>query len=216
MKSIFKQSVELNMKIEKFLSIISDSLLLFDKEISTYLLGNHSSFDETFKRISDLETEADKLEIDIKTSLYKYMLLPNTRADVLSLIKSLDDIIDATEEITKEFFIQKPIIPKALHNDFIDLTKHSISSAESLLHAARAFFNEVHLVSSYVNKINFYEHEADLVEDQINIKIFNNSITTDLAEKMQLKSFVCKIASISDQAEVIGEKLTIFEIKREI
>lgn len=216
MKSIFKQSIELNMKIEKFLALISDSLLLFEKEISTYLLGNHTSFGDTFKRISDLETEADALEIEIKTSLYKYMLLPNTRADVLSLIKSLDDIIDATEEITKAFFIQKPVIPKALHNDLLDLTKNSVSSAESLLHATRAFFNEAHLVSSYVNKINFYEHEADLIEDQINMKVFNDTIVSDLAEKLQLNSFVSKIASISDQSEVIGEKLTIFEIKREI
>lgn len=216
MKSIFKQSVELNMKIDKFLSLISDSLLLFEKEISTYLLENETTFDETFKRISLLETEADLLENEIKTSLYKYMLLPDTRADVLSLIKSLDDIIDSTEEITKEFYIQQPIIPKALHHELIDLTKNSISSAESLLHATRAFFNEAHLVSSYVNKINFYEHEADIIEDRINTKIFDNSITSDLAEKLQLKSFVCKIASISDIAEIIGEKLSIFAIKREI
>jgi len=59
-----------------------------------------------------LETDADNLESDIKISLYKFMLIPDVRADVLSLVKSLDNIIDATEYISKEFLIQKPFFPE--------------------------------------------------------------------------------------------------------
>lgn len=216
MNSIFKKSLELNMKISKFLDIISNSLTLFEKEIKYYLEGEYDTFKTTSTRISELETEADKLETDIKTTLYKYLLLPDTRADVLSLIKSMDNIIDATEEITKDFCIQQPKFPKTLHSSIIELTTNSTQSAEELLLAARSFFGEVHLVSSYINKINFFEHEADLLEDKINDTIFNGSIINDLAIKLQLKYFISKIASIADEAEVIGEKLAIFTIKREI
>jgi predicted phosphate transport protein (TIGR00153 family) len=204
------------MKIEKFLDIISNSLLLFEKEMRAYLSEDHSTFGETFKRIGELESEADELETDIKITLYKFMLLPDARADVLSLIKSLDDIIDATEEITKEFYIQKPDIPKDLHAIILDLTCNNIKSAQALLLATRAFFGEVHLVSSHINQINFYEHEADILEDKINNVIFNGDIVEDLAVKLQLKDFVSRIATISDESEKIGEKLTIFTIKREI
>jgi predicted phosphate transport protein (TIGR00153 family) len=216
MNSIFKKSIELNLKIEKFLNIISDALLLFEKEINSYLSDDSTTFSETFNRISKLESEADELEIDIKTSLYKYMLLPDARADVLSLIKSLDDIIDSTEEITKEFYIQKPQFPESFHKEILELTSNSIKSADSLLLAARAFFNEAHLVTSYISKVNFYEHEADILEDNMNMKLFNEDIVPGLAEKLQLKNFICEIAGISDTAEIIGEKLTIFAIKREI
>ena len=203
------------MKIEKFLDIISNSLLLFEKEIISYLSEDHDTFEEILERISLLESEADELENEIKITLYKFMLLPDARADVLSLIKSLDNIIDATEEITKDFFIQKPNFPIVLHQSILDLTSNTIKSADSLILATRAFFREVHLVSSHINKINFYEHEADILEDKINNTIFNDNIT-DLAEKLQLKDFICKIARISDESEKIGEKLTIFTIKREI
>jgi predicted phosphate transport protein (TIGR00153 family) len=144
------------------------------------------------------------------------MLLPDTRADVLSLIKSLDNIIDLTEEITKEFNIQKPSFPSSLNLDLSELTSNSLKSADALLSAVRSFFSQVHLVTAHINHVNFYEHEADLLEYKINDEIFNGEIVTELAHKLQLKDFVSKISSISDEAELIGEKLAIFTIKREI
>jgi predicted phosphate transport protein (TIGR00153 family) len=208
--------MELNLKIENFLDIISDSLSLFEKQIITYLKKDNEEFDHIFKRISDLETEADSLEIEIKTTLYQFLLLPDVRADVLSLIKSLDNVIDLVEEVTKDFCIQKPAIPSVLHDDIIDLTSNSVKAAETILLATRAFFNEAHLVNAHINKVQFYEHEADILEDKISNMIFNDGVVDSLAEKIQLKHFVSKIADVSDEAEAISEKLAIFTIKREI
>lgn len=216
MNSFFNKSMELSTKIEKFLDTISNSLSLFEKAMRLYLEEDHETYQDHLKRICELESDADALETEIKVTLYKFMLLPDTRADVLSLVKSLDNIIDMTEEIIKDYSIQKPNFPKEMHKDIQEMTKSSVQSAESLLLAARAFFNEVHLVSSYSNKIKFFEHEADIVEDKINNQIFNSGLVTDLAEKMQLKRFISKISGIADEAELIGDKLTIFTIKREI
>lgn len=216
MDTIFKKSIELNLKIEKFLDVISNSLILFEKEIALYLSNDMEAFEETLKRICILESEADDLESEIKVTLYKYMLLPDARADVLSLIKSLDNIIDATEEITKDFSIQKPKFPVELNQDLLEITRNSMRSADSLLLATRSFFNDVHLVSAHTSKVKFFEHEADIIEDKIGNMIFNDGIVGSLAEKLQLRYFTSKIAKISDEAEIIGDKLTIFTIKREI
>lgn len=216
MHSIFKKSIELNMKIENFLDVISNSLILFDKAVHAYLANDFDTYKDIYERICSLESEADELEAEIKTSLYKFMLLPDVRADVLSLIKSLDNIIDDTEEIAKDFFIQTPQIPEELHKDIFDLTENTIKSADSLLLAARTFFNEVHLVASHISKVKFYEHETDIIEDKLSCRIFKEPLMTDLAEKLQLKNFIGKIAGISDEAELIGDKLAIFTIRREI
>ncbi len=216
MNSIFKKSIELNMKIEKFLDTISDSLSLFEKQIGYYLSGDEAAFNETTERIVALESDADALETEIKVTLYKFMLLPDTRADVLSLVKSLDNIIDDTEEITKDFHIQKPQFPKEVHHDIMELTTNMTKAADAILLAARAFFNEVHLVSAHVNKVKFFEHETDILEDKLGDMIFNGGIVDDLAVKLQLHNFVGKIASIADEAELISDKLTIFTIKREV
>jgi len=216
MNSFFNKSIELNMKIEKFLDTISNSLMLFEKSMRLYLEGDTETYQDHMKRICELETEADDLETEIKVSLYKFMLLPDTRADVLSLVKSLDNIIDQIEAITKDYHIQKPQFPEEMHKEILEMTRSSVQSAESLLLATRSFFNEVHLVTAHTSKIKFFEHEADLVEDKINDQIFNSGLITDMACKMQLKRFISKIAGIADEAEVIGDKLTIFTIKREI
>lgn len=216
MNTIFKKSVDLNMKIEKFLDNISNSLLLFEQQIDAYLAGDFEAFCATLERIELLESEADELETEIKITLYKFMLLPDARADVLSLIKSLDDIIDEIEEISKDFKIQRPIFPESVHSNIKNLTSNTVKTAESLLLATRSFFSEVHLVSSYVNKVKFYEHEVDILEDGINDHVFNDGIVEGLAEKMQLKDFISQIANISDMAEQTADKLTIFTIKREI
>lgn len=216
MSSIFKKSIELNMKIEKFMDIISNSLILFEQMLKYYLSKNMEAFQETLERICILESEADDLETEIKVTLYKFMLLPDTRADVLSLVKSLDEIIDAVESITKDINIQKPNFPESLHENILLMMENSTKTAETLLCATRAFFSEVHLVSSHINKVKFYEHETDILEDKINMSIFNDGLGKELAGKIQLKYFVSKIAGVADEAERIGDKLTIFTIKREI
>lgn len=216
MNSIFKKSLELNMKIEKFLDTISEGMILFEKEVYSFLEKDYDNFHNLMERVCLLETEADSLESEIKINLYKFMLLPDTRADVLSLIKSLDNIIDALEEISKDFGIQKPNFPESLNKDIKELVNTSFKAADALLLAARSFFKELHLVSAHTSKVKFYEHETDLLEDKIINEIFNGNICTDLSEKIQLKEFIKKIAGISDEAEIISDKLTIFTIKREV
>ncbi len=135
MQSIFKRSIELNNKIETFMDTISNSLLLFDKVIVDYLDNDMDSFECTSLRICQLESEADKLETEIKINLYKFLLLPDVRADLLSLIKSLDNIVDLVEEISKDLKIEKPRFPHILHKDIIKMVNNNIKSAECLLDA---------------------------------------------------------------------------------
>lgn len=216
MSSVFKKSMELNLKIEKYLNAISDALSLFEKEIQYFLTDDADHFEETFKRILIYENEADILEGEINISLYQFMLLPDTRADVLNLIKSLDNIIDNVEEISKDFKIQKPNFPEELHQEIMELVRNAIQAAEALLMAVRAFFNAVHMVSAHINKVKFYETEVDLIEDKLNDAIFNGIVVEDLAEKLHLKNFVGKIAWIADEAETIANMLAVFTVKREI
>ena len=216
MDSFFKKSVDLNLKIESFLEIISDISLLFNQVIDDYLAGNSIKYEGKIKKIIKLESEADTLEREIKIMLYKYTLVPNLRGDILSLVKDLDNISDMIEETSKDFLIQKPIFPKVLHEPIKNICKETLNCIDELRYAVRSFFNEVHLVNDHINKIKFYEHTIDEIEDEINIKLFNSEIIKDLATRLQLKSFINRIANLSDEAQRISDKLAIFTIKSEI
>lgn len=216
MSSVFRKSLDLNLKIEKFFSVISDGLSLFEKFMKDYFLGDLEGYNATFGRIKELEKVADGLEREITISLYQFMLLPDTRADVLTLIKSLDNIIDRVEETSKEIKVEKPVFPEAMHAETLKLVEQVNLSAEALLMAMRSFFNAVHLVGANINKVSFYEHESDLVEQRLLDIIFNGDICKDLAEKLYLKSYVLKIAWIADEAENIGNLLEVYTVKREV
>lgn len=189
MNSFFKKSVELNLKIENFLEIISDSSLLFDQVINDYLEGNSDKYEKKIKKIISLESEADTLEREIKIMLYKYTLVPNLRGDILSLIKDLDNISDMIEETSKDFLVQKPIFPKLLHDEIKKMCEETVKCVDELRYATRSFFNEVHLINDHISKIKFHEHSIDEIEDDINTKIFNDNIVDHLAEKLQLKLY---------------------------
>jgi len=216
MNSFFKKSVELNLKIENFLEIISDTSLLFDQVINDYLDENSDKYEKKVRKIITLESEADTLEREIKIMLYKYTLVPNLRGDILSLIKDLDNISDMIEETSKDFLVQKPNFPKVLHSEIKKMCEETVKCVDELRYATRSFFNEVHLINDHISKIKFHEHSIDEIEDDINTKIFNDSIVDNLAKKLQLKDFISKIGNVSDEAQRISDKLAIFSIKREI
>lgn len=215
MKSFFKKSVELNNHIDEYLNIISISSLEFEKFINLYLEDKSEEAHEKVKHIDRLESEADHLQKLIKSNLYKYMLIPDARADVLSLVKNLDNICDLYEEIAIEMSIEKPHLKQSIHPLIIDIVKNTTMCVDELLNAMKSYFNEIHLVNKYINKVNYHEHEIDLYERKILSIIFNGEKYTHLYEKMYTKQYIKKIVNISDEAEYISEKLTIASIKRE-
>jgi hypothetical protein len=67
-------------------------------------------------------------------------------------------------------------------------------------------------VRHHVHKIGFYESEADAVAIRMKQLIFAS--TDDLAEKMMQRDFIDSLDRIADQAEDIGDRLSIFTLRR--
>ena len=99
---------------------------------------------------------------------------------------------------------------------FLERTELSYKSVEELAKASRAFFTELKLVNNYVNKVHFYEHEADKLEKILKRKIFNSEKIKDFSKRVHLRYFAEKIAFLSDEAESVAERLAIYAIKRRI
>ena len=207
---------ELEANIDSYLDRVSKSSLIFFEGIKAYLDGNIDRFEKKYQDITSVETEADNVRRDIKHKLYTYMLIPESRGDVLGLIETMDRIVDVAEKITESFSIEKPEIPDYLKKDYLDLAELSQKSVEEVVKGARAFFKEINMVNDYVNKVHFYEHEADDVEEQLKRKIFNNDKIEPFSKKVHLRYFAEKIALVSDVAEDVAERLSIYSIKRRI
>ena len=216
MSLFFNRVTLLEGEIEAMLDEIAQSGLIFAAAIKEYLDGDMDKFAKRLKKVMKLESNVDDKRREIRYKLYTKMLIPESRGDVLSLLENIDNVIDAIQDVLVRFDIETPEIPESLKKDFIDLAIASNEAVNNTVKAARSFFKELHLVNDYINKTYFYEHEADVLESGIKRKIFSSDEYGGLAEKMQIRDFAVHIASISDEAEDVCERLSVAAIKRSI
>lgn len=216
MRKLFGKSKELEIKINQYLDIVNKSVLVFKRDASRYIKKEFSEFEENLKEIQNLENDADDYQKDIKYKLYEYMLIPESRGDVLELLESIDNVVDLAKKVLIQMSIERPEIPDILENDFLELIEQSVKAVDTLVKSIRAYFEEIALVNNYVNKVHFYEHEADKVEERLKRKIFNLEEISDLSHRIHLRDFSERIALLSDEAETISENLSVATIKRSI
>jgi predicted phosphate transport protein (TIGR00153 family) len=210
------KSKQLEGEIDGYLDRVSTAGLIFQEGVKAYVNGKKDKFERTFIDISTLESDADNVRRDIKHKLYTYMLIPESRGDVLGLLETLDDIVDICEKVLEQFSIETPNIPEFLKSDFLELAELSSKTVEEVVKGTRAFFREIGMVSEYVNKVHFYEHEADDVEEQLKRKAFNSNEIKRFSQKVHMRYFAEKIALVSDVSESVAERLSVYAIKRRI
>jgi hypothetical protein len=214
---LFGRSKELEIEITEYLDLVNRGSLTFKRDLNRYIKKNFDLFEESLTDIKEIENNADEHQKDIKYKLYKYMLIPESRADVLGIIEEIDTITDLAKEVIYEISIEKPFIPEELENDFLELVENSTEAVDMLVKAVRAFFEEISQVNDYVNKVHFFEHQADKNEERLKRKIFSEQFEKiDIAHKLQLRYFIEEIAALSDQAESVSEDVSVAAIKRRI
>ncbi len=216
MQIIDNKSKELLSHIDGSLNYLSTASLHFREAMQDYLGKRMDKFEERRKEVNELERKADDMLKEVKYELYAYMLIPDTRGDVYKLMDDLDDVIDFIKDVLLELSIEKPDFPDFLREDYNRLSEYSAKAVSALVKAVRAFFSQIKAVDDQVNKVIFYEKEADKLEEAIRRQIFENSELTDLALKTQYRRFTERITRISDISEDIAKNVLIYAIKRKI
>ena len=209
------KSKQIEAEIESYLDLVTIAGLIFHEGLNAYFNGKLEKFEKSFFEITKIESDADRVRREIKHKLYTYMLIPESRGDVLGILETLDDVVDICEKVVEQLSIEKPQIPDFLNSDFLELTELSSKSVDEIVKATRAFFKEIGMVNDYVNRVHFYEHEADNVEEQLKRKAFESDIE-EFSKKVHMRYFAEKIAKVSDIAEHVAERLSIYAIKRKI
>jgi len=217
LKNLFSNHAqELQNDINKYLEVVNNSNMVFKRSCKNYLKDNIESFEDSLDEINKLENSADDFQKDIKYKLYKYMLIPEARGDVLALLENIDNIVDHIKKLLVQFSIERPTIPDSLNEDVSELVDMVSDSVDVLIKCIRAYFKNISMVNEYANKVHFYEHEADKIEESVKRKVFEDSNLEYFSQKTHLRYFVEQITEISDRAETISERASVAAIKRRI
>ena len=210
---LFGRTRQLVQEIDDFLTLLSECAMTFQEAVSTYLeQGVSERFNERLSQVSEGESRADELRRAIQRDMYAETLMPDARGDILSLLESLDEIMNKLEETLWYFSSERPSIPDELRDLYKELLGPTTASVEALVLASRSFFRDVETVSDHLHKVHYHEKEADQVIGRLKNEIFDMDLP--LAEKIHLRFFAERIVWISDVAENAADQLTIFAIKR--
>lgn len=169
---------------------------------------------ELAEEVRKAETAADKIRRKVEMEMYSGAFLPNFRGDLLGTIESLDKIANKSEAVADEIELQNLKIPSELFEDFEALVKKSLETYQALKDAAKEMFEDFESASKKITDTEKFEHEADEIERNTIRKIF--SLEIPLAEKIQLKKLVHRIADISDTSEDVSDRIQIILYKRKV
>ncbi|MCP4220985.1 MAG: DUF47 family protein [bacterium] len=213
---VLRKSTQLIAEIESFWDTMSRAAMVFNEGVNDYLDNRMERLAVRLEEIDKLENAADDLRREIKYKLYSQMLIPESRGDVLGLLENSDNAIDRTKKILNSLDIERPEIPPCLVEDFRELADVSTNAMDQMVKACRAFFADIKIINDYINKVYFYEHEADKLEEMIKRKAFKTNEIDWLSLRVQIRYFAEKISMLSDDAEAVCERLSIYTIKRSI
>ena len=141
------------------------------------------------------------------------MLVPEARADILELVSALARIIDMLHHEFTDLTISNPDIPDGINSSFKELTKVVVKTVDSTVLASRAYFKDINAVRDHIHKISHYESEADEAAIRLKKQIFADP-NLNFERKVLLRDGVNDVDKIADKAEEIGDRLSIYSIKR--
>ncbi|HOH97239.1 MAG TPA: DUF47 family protein [Candidatus Cloacimonadota bacterium] len=214
MALILKTTRFIESQIDNFLDIVSDSATTFQLAVDDYMNGRTEQFEERLSEIRAFEHRADDLRVGIERFLYERTLIPENRGDVLAILENTDEVIDNIKDSLLQFSIELPAIPPELNDLWLQTTRASVSAVEQLVFAVRSFFRDLAAVNNYIHKVYFFEREADHIGEKLRRAIFAMDI--ELARKSQLRFFAIHIEKISDAAQAVCDRLSIYAIKRQL
>lgn len=216
MKIFQDRNKELELEIDLYLNALQKGANSFLEGVKSYLRGEEDQFIERIKQITEQEKEADEHLVNIKYVLFRYNLIPDLSADILELMDSMDDITDISKEVLLDFQVIRPNIDQSLVDDYGHIAKKSKRACETLIKAVRIYLTEFKTIEDYVTKVNLFESEADTLLHGLKMKIFSDDLKVDLSEKIMLQTFAIEVAKLSDLAEKVASKLSVFRFKRSI
>ena len=211
---LFGRTSTLIHQIDEFLDKVSEGAMVFEEGIDTYTKhGVDENCETKLQHLNELKKGASALSRDVITNLYAQMLVPESRSDILELVSALNRILDILHHEFTDLTISNPEIPDGIKTGFEELTKYVVKTVDATVLAARAYFKDINAVRDHIHKISHYESEADEAAIRLKKMIFADP-DLNFELKVLLRDGVNDIDKIADKAEEIGDRLSIYSIKR--
>jgi len=173
------------------------------------------------RKISELETNADKSRRKFTCALQKGAFLPAFRGDLARLAERLDDVADAAEETMRVILLREKLFTalakaekkrksaKIIREGLIKMAGLATKTVEALRSAVGMTMSNVDAANEKADEVEKLEHESDIIEQGLINDLYEHEKLFDPISVMQLKEIIDRIGNISDRAEDASDVITI-------
>lgn len=192
---------------------------------SVFEAANLNDWDKVAKineRIRNLEHDADKIKMKIRSNLPKSLFMPVPRQDLLELVLVQDKIANITKSTSGMINQRKIQVPSIMYDEFIvfvnlciDAAKFAKKSVNELDELYETGFRgaEVKLVQELINNLDEIETKTDLKQHAMQNELFKIEKELPPVDVMFLYKLIDMVGAIADMAERVGRRLELLLAK---
>lgn len=215
MSLFWKREKEVRLRLDEYFAAADDALGEFATAMRCYLAeGSNEAFAEAKRRLHAAESRADDLRIDVEKTMYRRMLLPESRGDILGLLEAFDQMPNIADLVTTLILRQRMVIPDRWHEPFGRLVELNTDAYRAVRQCVDALFSRPDAVEPMVQAVDSLESASDKVEWQIITELFESDI--DKVDMLMLREIVRLVSDISDSAARVARRMEIIGLKRRI
>lgn len=208
--------------IDEHIKKVGKCLNCFQDCFEAYFLGEFAKAKTIHDNCDNIETEADVQRREIGDHLFSGAFLPIERKDIYMMTDCVDEVANKAETASDIVVYQSPEVPLAYVNtlreivDIIIKMFHTFQDAVKLYEPCDCLqaHDVLAAIKVKIQSIGVMESAIDKKEEALMITIFHSDLP--LANKIQMESFLRRIAEISDVIEDAADRLYILVIRERI
>ena len=190
-------------------------LTAFFKEVNT---ENWTSAEEVYKKIVDLEHQADSIKQKLRLSLPQSLFLPVARTDLIQMIRMQDRIANLTKDIAGLILGREMPFPpqmQILYLNFLHACIKTVAQActaiDELDELLETGFKgvEAKIVEKMIIELDECEHITDEMQVEVRRSLFEVEDTISPIDAMFLYKIIDWTGDLADHSQTVGGQLQL-------
>ncbi|MEM2024989.1 MAG: DUF47 family protein [Desulfurococcaceae archaeon] len=191
-------------------SKIADIVMHGVEALRAHRENNWEKFSEEWRKVFDLEKEADALKRKILAELAKGLFHPIDREEVIRLVTVSDDIASFAKAWTRRLgFIRDNIIPRNIMDKILEMAGSVHEASTLIVEASKKLVSEDKAsVLALANKVESIEEKVDEVRIEALSETFSFcNEATKISYCLLVKEIVDVVESSADRCEDVADVL---------
>ncbi len=199
--------------LQKHADKVKECAQIFQEAAVCHIEERCTEFDDLTDQVARLESEADAIKRNIRNHLPKGILMPVDKFQFLQYLREQDKVLDEVEEALLWLSLRPGGMPGVLKEDFQDLVISVVPPIEKLselVALATDFFKsrsdrQRKKMKGLIQDIRQYEKEADFLERELKLRIFNE--VKDALVVFHMVRLVEIVGNIADHAQNASDRM---------